>query len=558
MSIQKEKKIFKYVSEKDRFGRVVGSLVSEKPEYKDDMKLFRKKFNIFSKNVCPDDLYIHNMGEFWQKGTSRGRVYKTSFENQFRHREYHIDGFSFSLHVNAENISIIIRTTSKLKTYSKRVIEQYILRKYSIKEYDKFDKVYTKGTVIYNYIGEDEYRDTANFKLVLDEICNSYLEILNSVLENEELQVSMKEELDNKSKIQFDKYLRYLSESIQGHKGMLYNNKEKKAPVIQEKKEDENDFVLEEDIVFEKEKKKKKKKKKYVKEDVICENKIFYGVSGSGKTYKLQELQNQYDGFVMVSFYQNYRYEDFIEGVKTKIDANGNTYKEVQNGIFKEICYEASMNPDNNYAIFINEIERGDIANIFGEVLSILDISKRKGAKDEMAIKLAYSRENFSIPNNLSIIGTVSIEHKKTLLMDTTLRRTFLFAELVPEYGLLNDDLDGINLQKMLQMMNARIEYLCGEEYMIGHTYFMDCDSFTTLQTIIKKRIIPLLKKYFQGDLVKVHMIFNNNGFIKTKKVDTKRLFSNCKNRDKIEHKVLHTIDKLALCKLENYQKIYR
>ncbi len=285
-------------------------------------------------------------------------------------------------------------------------------------------------------------------------------------------------------------------------------------------------------------------------------NKILYGPPGTGKTYKLQQLQKQYeDGkYTTITFHQSYGYEDFVEGLKAKINDNGDVHYEVENGIFKDICEKAEKDPKNNYAIFIDEINRGNISKIFGELITLIEVSKRG-----MELQLPYSKEPFSVPENLSIIGTMNTADRSIAVLDTALRRRFVFEEMMPKYSDLKTDIEGINLQKLLKTINERIEFLYDRDHTIGHAYFIDCKSFEELYDLFKNKIIPLLQEYFYDDWKKINIVFNDNGFIKSKPVKTKELFSNCKDFEEIdEDKDIYYLDEDALMAKEEYVKIYK
>jgi len=284
-------------------------------------------------------------------------------------------------------------------------------------------------------------------------------------------------------------------------------------------------------------------------------NKILYGPPGTGKTYSLEKLQKDYDKFVTVTFHQSYGYEDFVEGLKANINEKGDVYYKVENGIFKDICEEAEKNPNEKYAIFIDEINRGNISKIFGELITLIEISKRG-----VEIELPYSKKPLKVPQNLSIIGTMNTADRSISVLDTALRRRFEFEEMMPQpyHQEVSQNINGINVQKLLAMINKRIEFLYDRDHTIGHAYFIGCDTFEKLMEVFQNKIIPLLQEYFYDDWEKINLVFNNNNFIQNdKKYKQKELFSNCDFENFENEKIIYKIDNEALCDTDEYKKIY-
>ena len=262
------------------------------------------------------------------------------------------------------------------------------------------------------------------------------------------------------------------------------------------------------------------------------QNIIFYGPPGTGKTNRLQETMKKFgeihgkDSYRFVTFHQSYSYEDFIEGlrpvlvsksVKTDSDMGAGSSKkdgkpantiayEIKDGIFKELCRNAHNNPDKAYAIFIDEINRGNISKIFGELISLIEISKRTGREHEMTVTLPYSREEFSVPQNINIYGAMNTADRSLALLDIALRRRFDFMETPPKPETLkkhkvhdeNGDDTGIQLDQLLQTINDRIEHIYDKEHRIGHAFFMPNNAEETitiekLSQVFLRKIIPLL-----------------------------------------------------------------
>lgn len=229
--------------------------------------------------------------------------------------------------------------------------------------------------------------------------------------------------------------------------------------------------------------------------------------------------------YVFTTFHQAFSYEDFIEGIKPVMDQEEGSelsYR-IEDGVFKKICKRAANDPQNRYAIFIDEINRGNIANIFGELITLIELDKRKGMPSEMLVTLPYSKQFFSVPANLDIIGTMNTADRSVEALDTALRRRFNFQEMLPQPGLLKpvlgDDAfyQGIDLEEVLRIINLRIEKLIDRDHSIGHAYFLKLknrrDQKEALIEVFCDNIIPLLQEYFYNDYPKIGLVLGK-GFI--------------------------------------------
>lgn len=210
---------------------------------------------------------------------------------------------------------------------------------------------------------------------------------------------------------------------------------------------------------------------------------------------------------------------------------------------------------NKNYILIIDEINRGNISKIFGELITLIEPSKRLGADDEIMVELPYSKEKFGVPSNLYIIGTMNTADRSIALMDTALRRRFEFVEMMPEYDTLNKTIiEGINVGEMLKTINKRIEYLYDRDHTIGHAYFINVSDLKTLANVFKNKILPLLQEYFYDDWEKIRLVLGDSQFIKEKK-PANALFKS--GTDYIDDKILYEIDKEAFYDKQNYLKIY-
>ena len=181
--------------------------------------------------------------------------------------------------------------------------------------------------------------------------------------------------------------------------------------------------------------------------------------------------------------------------------------------MFKEFCKKATSNKDKKYVFIIDEINRGNISKIFGELITLIEDSKRNGKEEAMSVTLPYSQEEFSVPKNVYILGTMNTADRSIALMDTALRRRFEFIEMMPKEALLTDIvIDNVNVKEMLETMNRRIEALYDREHTLGHAFFIPLQNekkatIDQLASIFKNKIIPLLQEYFYEDYEKIMLV---------------------------------------------------
>ncbi|EAJ9768485.1 endonuclease, partial [Campylobacter jejuni] len=167
-----------------------------------------------------------------------------------------------------------------------------------------------------------------------------------------------------------------------------------------------------------------------------------------------------------------------------------------------------------SYIIIIDEINRGNVSKIFGELITLIEASKRIGEKEELKVTLPYSGKEFGVPKNVYIIGTMNTADRSITSLDTALRRRFEFIEMMPDVSKLSIDCEGINLQELLKAINTRIEYLLDREKTIGHAFFISVENLEDLKKVFKNKIIPLLQEYFYNDYALIDAVLNKNGML--------------------------------------------
>ncbi|RNI12276.1 hypothetical protein EDD83_01565 [Methanohalophilus euhalobius] len=216
-----------------------------------------------------------------------------------------------------------------------------------------------------------------------------------------------------------------------------------------------------------------------------------------------------------ITFHQSYGYEDFIEGLKPIVYEGDVSYK-VESGVFKDICERAKNDPENNYVLVIDEINRGNIAKIFGELITLIEDDKRSGKSNEISIKLPYSKTDFSVPSNLYIVGTMNTADRSIALLDIALRRRFTFLEMMPDYSIIDVEIDGVNIGSLLKELNGMLSALIDRDHQIGHSYFCEVVELEEEQAKNKlyfvwyNRVIPLLQEYFYNDWEQLKMVLGD------------------------------------------------
>ena len=334
----------------------------------------------------------------------------------------------------------------------------------------------------------------------------------------------------------------------------------------------------------------------------VAKNTILYGPPGTGKTYHtivyavaiveneplnsieaeakksysaVLERYNWYkaDGLIaFTTFHQSYGYEEFIEGIKPVMDdddtnTNGGEIRyTVVDGLFKAFCKQSVISAKKKNRVFIiDEINRGNISKIFGELITLIEPSKRMGQSEGIQVKLPYSQKLFGVPDNVYIIGTMNTADRSIATIDTALRRRFRFQEMMPDAEVLAGiKVEGISMFELLTRMNQRISVLYDREHTIGHAYFMPLKENPTIEQlaeIFEHDILPLLQEYFYEDYEKIRLVLGDNQkenreeqFIRVVKNDYTKLFGSAEID--LDACVTYEINREAFHKIEAYRSI--
>jgi hypothetical protein len=322
-------------------------------------------------------------------------------------------------------------------------------------------------------------------------------------------------------------------------------------------------------------------------------NRIYYGPPGTGKTFMLSRLLKESytqssnstsveepespKRYSFVTFHQSYGYEEFVEGLRPVLDEgtqDGQVRYEIRDGVFKELCKRARDAPEQRFAMVIDEINRGNISKIFGELITLIEPDKREGAANAVEVVLPYSGKPFSVPANVDIIGTMNTADRSLALLDTALRRRFEFVPMLPDV----DELRGlrigtIDVARLLETINERIEALYDRDHTIGHAYFMDLRASSDeeagrkkLADIFRNRILPLLEEYFFEDWRKIRLVLADNNkaedaqFITetgSEADDLERLFGRDHGLDTYSVRRRYKVNEKAFANPEAYTGIY-
>lgn len=272
-----------------------------------------------------------------------------------------------------------------------------------------------------------------------------------------------------------------------------------------------------------------------------ADNMIFHGPPGTGKTHAMEALmRTAYEAggdFEFVAFHPNFSYEDFVGGLRPAAE-NGGTILRFHKGPFIRLCERAHADPTRRFTLFIDEINRANVAKVFGELITLLEPGKRVPAgstADDRSIglwiTLPATNEVFGVPDNLDVVATMNSADRSISPIDVALRRRFRFKEFPsrPE-TIVPSTVDGIDLVRLVRRLNERIECLLDRDHVIGHVYFLGIQTIDDLRDVFVQRVLPLLQEYFFDDLAKVQMVLcghdGDGKFLRSRILSPSKLFS--------------------------------
>jgi hypothetical protein len=312
-------------------------------------------------------------------------------------------------------------------------------------------------------------------------------------------------------------------------------------------------------------------------------------------SYNVLKRDFKNDGIVkkkysFITCHQSLGYEDFIEGIKPIMvsemeDDNDVLSYEVKSGLFYKACEQAASlagyenleacladskegraakfaearNNKNLFVFFMDEINRCNVASVFGELITLIEADKRLGALHEIAdIELPYSKKKFGVPLNLMIVGTMNTADRSVESLDTALRRRFDFDPKLPNPELLKDNMKEINLSDLLKKINLRLETLLDKDHTIGHAWFWDVKDLNGLRSVFSNKILPLLQEYFYNDYEKIALILGDK-FVKEQIISGHVFAKSIIGKDQsseYDGKKLFTLNPLESMSIEDFNSI--
>lgn len=294
------------------------------------------------------------------------------------------------------------------------------------------------------------------------------------------------------------------------------------------------------------------------------------------------------EDFVFVTFHQSYAYEDFIEGIRPRLteddDATGLSY-ELKPGLFlraaqaavrlagfdgtlDDLCRNRTQEQREEifrdappYAVFIDEINRGNVSRVFGELITLLEEDKRLGARGELIVQLPGSRRSFGVPPNLCVIGTMNTADRSVEALDSALRRRFAFWECAPDPSVVDDVMveGGVDVGRIMRVINERLELLLDRDHLLGHALFLparDEPTIDTLKNVFATAVLPLLSEYFYADLGRVGLVLGK-GFVQRVGSQTKLASFEHEASDSLGERMVYRLKPIDGISTADFRAIY-
>jgi 5-methylcytosine-specific restriction protein B len=303
-------------------------------------------------------------------------------------------------------------------------------------------------------------------------------------------------------------------------------------------------------------------------------NRIFFGPPGSGKTRALETIRKKRhaagETVEFVSFHPSYSYEDFVEGYRPARGQGGRLGDTPVPGPFRRICQSAHEHPEVRHTLLIDEINRANVAKVFGELITILEPSKRCAPNPKLdfsgvrtAVRLQYSGDELAVPANLDIIGSMNTADRSVQSIDRALRRRFEFTETPADPRLLPAaKVGGVDLRALLAAINDRIEFLIDGDHALGHALLMGVGNLWDLRRAFARRVIPLLQEYFFEDLGKAKLALTGSSkpsaFFEERPLEPSKLFDQSADLDGLESRVsIRPSDNLTSWTAADFIRLY-
>lgn len=233
--------------------------------------------------------------------------------------------------------------------------------------------------------------------------------------------------------------------------------------------------------------------------------------------------------FSLVSFHQAYGYEEFVEGIRPQVMDNGQMNYAIKAGAFISLCEQAKKNPQHRYAMLIDEINRANVARVFGELMSLIEPSKRAGQVAEMSVNLAYSGQYFSVPSNVDIYATMNTQDHSLAPLDIAFRRRFNFIECLPDSSVLGQMVVGdemIDLANLLTALNEKIRQNLDKDSELGHSFLITVTSLDELALAFERAILPQIAHACQNNAQVLQAIFGEKVIVVAEKVINRNGFA--------------------------------